>query len=86
MTASDFYDDDYEDEFDEGYDEDPWSDDDVDMVECPSCHTMIYEESEQCPHCQEYVSHSTSVWSGRPWWWYVLAVSGVVALVYALAL
>lgn len=86
MAASDIYDDDYEDDFDEGYDEDSWSDDDVDMVECPACHTMIYEDSVQCPHCHEYVSHSTSAWSGRPWWWYVLAVSGVVALVFALVL
>ncbi len=88
MTSLDSYDDDL-DEFDgddEGFDEADWSDDDVDLVECPSCQTMIYEDSEQCPNCHEYITHSASAWSGRPWWWYVLAISGVIAVVYMFVL
>ncbi len=83
MTSLDSYDAEYDDDSD---DSDWMNDDVVDLIECPSCEAMIYEDSVQCPHCHEYISHSTSPWSGRPWWWYVLAVSGVVALVFALVL
>ena len=86
MTDYDSYDDDYDDEYEEGYDEFDSSDDVVDLIECLSCGAMIYEESEQCPHCHEYVTHTSSPWSGRPWWWYVLTVAGSVAMVFALLL
>jgi hypothetical protein len=55
-----------------------------DTEPCPECGADIYEDAEQCPHCGAYVTHSTSAWSGRPLWWIVLGVLGVVALVIAL--
>jgi predicted RNA-binding Zn-ribbon protein involved in translation (DUF1610 family) len=40
-------------------DEQEWSeefdDGEAEEVPCPSCRQMIYEETEQCPHCGEWV-------------------------------
>ena len=52
---------------------------------CPHCGAEIYEETEQCPACGDYVTFSTNVWSGRPAWWIVLALTGLVAAVLVMA-
>ena len=78
-------------------DEEKWYDDDdefaeddnVETVPCPECGAEVYEESERCPACGNYIVHSTTahshnVWSGRPWWWTVLGILGVLLLIWAL--
>jgi hypothetical protein len=82
---------DRDDEFDdeEGYAEDDWEapepdnrdDDDVETLPCPACGRQIYEEAEACPYCGEYVTHSTSVFAGKPVWFVALAVLGIVAVI-----
>lgn len=73
------YDDDDDDwEAPEPDDED---DDSLETVACPSCGRQIYEEAEQCPYCHEYVTHSTSVLSGKPLWFLLLAILGVIAVI-----
>lgn len=72
-------------------DEDDWDDpepddfdDDVlEMLHCPECGEDIYEDSEQCPHCGMYVKPggSTSALSGKPWWFVLLAILGIVAVI-----
>lgn len=74
---------------------DDWDDDDlvddevdddaVETLPCPHCGAEIYEETERCPVCGEYVTFRTSVWSGRPVWWIVLGLIGLVAAVLMLA-
>lgn len=59
--------------------------DSVETVACPDCGEQIYEEAEQCPYCGQYVTHSTSPWSGRPWWFVVLGLAGIVAVIWILA-
>jgi hypothetical protein len=68
----------------EAPEEDEADDDSPETVVCPSCGEQIYEEAEQCPHCHEYVTHSTSVLAGKPIWFVALAVLGVVAVIVAL--
>ena len=36
------------------------------------------------PVCEDYVTHGGRVLSGRPLWWIVLGLAGVVAVVLAL--
>ncbi len=64
-----------------------WDDDDeLDLVECPNCGTEIYEEAQQCPACGEYVVHGQHNWSsGKPVWYILLALAGIVAVVLALS-
>jgi len=66
---------------------DPPDDDDDDQVEtvpCPECGAQVYEEAERCPYCGGYITSSTHPLKGRPLWWVVLGVLGVVGLVIAI--
>ena len=78
-----------DDEWDEGEYGDGWSDDDpVDLIECSSCGSEIYEEAQQCPICGEYVARavrSGTAWEGRPVWWVVLGLIGIFATILMLA-
>jgi predicted RNA-binding Zn-ribbon protein involved in translation (DUF1610 family) len=68
-------------------DDDDWigedSDDDgADVVPCPSCGVELYDDAEQCPNCGEYVVHRSNVWHGKPWWWVILGLAGVIAVLW----
>ena len=77
-------------EWDDGFEYDEYPDtDDVDdpqVLPCPECGTDIYEDSEQCPACGQYVTFEHSPWTGRPTWWIVLGVLGVIAVTAMLSL
>lgn len=75
---------------------DDWDDDPDDLnaddldadepvtVACPVCGAEMYEDSPRCPVCESYVTPSTSRWHGKPVWWVVLGLAGVVAFLYLL--
>ncbi|MBN1853891.1 MAG: hypothetical protein JW829_14250 [Pirellulales bacterium] len=79
-----------DDDFDDFYDaddcSDPHEEGPAEVVQCPQCHAMIYEESEQCPICGAYVTWSTNVWSGRSVAWVSLGLAGLIAAIVALVL
>ena len=69
------------------WDEDDWDEpdedwtgdeEDVDVVECPNCGAEVYEEAERCPVCGEYITHGRHPLSGRPAWYVVLGVVGLI--------
>lgn len=75
------------------WDNDQFDDDDcdsddspADTIRCNNCGTSIYEDSVRCPHCGWYVTADTSIWSGRPGWWILLGLAGIVAAIVAFAL
>ncbi len=53
----------------------------LELVPCPRCGNDIYEEAERCNHCGEYITRSTSVLAGQPWWFVLLAVAGIGAVI-----
>lgn len=70
--------------------EDDWPDESDEELEsitvaCPSCGAEIYEDAVSCPVCGEYVTHSHSVWEGKPWWWVALGIVGIIAVIVILA-
>lgn len=66
-------------------DSDGWDDEPVDLIDCPHCGAEVYEEAEQCPRCGEYITRvSTSAWDGKPAWWVVLGLLGIVAVILTL--
>lgn len=72
------------------WDEDPeWSEegdpDETDVIACPKCGGEIYEDAERCPLCGEYVTRSASALEGRPGWYVVLAVLGVIGTIIVLS-
>ena len=75
-------------DLDDEYDDEPFDSDDeddaTDVVDCPACGAEIYAEAEQCPVCGEYVIATSNVWDGKPTWWVVLALAGILATVVGL--
>ena len=74
-------DDDWE---DPDYGDDDYGDDDEpELLACPECGGEVYEDAEQCPHCGQYIKPggSTSVLSGRPFWFIALAIAGIIAVI-----
>ena len=63
--------------------EDSWSednDDGEDLIACPHCQKPIYEGSERCPYCEQYLSEEDlPTTSGKPWW----IIIGVGVCLYA---
>ena len=50
-------------------------------IRCPGCGAAIYEESVQCPYCGDYVTPDAAVGlAGRPWWFVVMAVAAILAV------
>ena len=72
------------DQYDDYPEEDQYDDDSPELLPCPNCGKEIYEESERCPYCGEYVTFSNSLWSGKPTWWIVLGIVGILATVLTL--
>ena len=65
-------------------DEDEHDDEAVDTVPCPECGHEVFDEAIACPYCGYYLTSDTRVFSGKPWWWILLGVIGVVAVILAL--
>ena len=57
----------------------------TETVPCSQCGAEIYEDAVRCPACGTYITHDTSVWSGRSGWWIVLGLLGILAVILALA-
>jgi hypothetical protein len=59
----------------------PYDDDEPDELPCPNCDALIAEDSVRCPICGEYVTWDTRAWTGKPWWWIVLGLAGIMAFI-----
>jgi hypothetical protein len=53
---------------------------------CPMCGVDIYEDAVQCPLCGQYLTRTSSAWSGRPAWWLLLGALGILAVILTFAL
>ena len=71
------------DDLDDGDDE--GDDGSTDTIPCPVCGTEVYEDAVRCPACGDYITRQTGIWSGRPRWWILLGVLGILATIAALS-
>jgi hypothetical protein len=69
---------------DDYYDAAQYDDDSSETLPCPNCAAEIYEDAERCPNCGEYVTPSSSLWAGRPPWWIILGILGILATIIVL--
>jgi hypothetical protein len=78
--------DDPDDEFrdDDDCPEEDDADDLSETIPCPECGAEVYEDAVRCPRCGTYITADTHPWSGRPVWWILLGLVGVVAVIWAL--
>jgi len=68
---------------DDGWDEDEDSPGQR-LSRCPACGYGVYEDVEKCPHCGEYVTLSVSIWQGKPLWWILLGLFGIIGVILAM--
>jgi hypothetical protein len=82
-----------EDSYDDESEVDEDDPDAIDTIICPECGAEVFDEAVLCPSCglaftedmlTSQPGRGHSAWSGRPWWWIVLAVLGAGALVWGL--
>ncbi len=68
-------------------DADAWDDeedggqgDDDTTIPCPYCRRPIYEDSQRCPHCGNYISEEDAPAARKPWW----IIVGALVVLYVL--
>ena len=54
----------WDNDVDEEWVEDEAEDSDADLLSCPSCRRPVHEDTQQCPHCGDWI---TPVYPRRPW-------------------
>ncbi len=59
---------------------DDHDEDEADVLPCPSCGQMVYEDSDQCPYCGDWIIPL----SGQPRWTRLVGAMLVVALLLGL--
>jgi hypothetical protein len=64
--------------------EDVCDDDLSETVPCAQCGAEVYEDAVRCPACGAYSTHDTHAQSGRPKWWIVLGLLGILAVILVL--
>ena len=69
---------------DDEYPDDESDDDATATAVCPHCGATVYEDAEYCPVCDNYITPDANTSSGRPLWWILLGLAGVVATLAAL--
>ena len=62
-----------------GYDDGPDVDPDLVMMPCPHCFGTIYDDSERCPHCGDYLSKDDVPF--RPPLWIVVGVGVCLVMI-----
>jgi hypothetical protein len=73
------------DEWDDPEDPEPEDEDESSTVACPECGAVVYEDSPRCPVCETYIAHATNAWLGKPFWWIVLGLAGILAVILMLS-
>ena len=70
--------------YDDDFDDDEWVDDvddgESECLACPSCRGEVHEDTQQCPHCGDWI---TPVYPERRvtgWVWKVAAILAILAM------
>ncbi len=52
---------------------------------CPNCGAEIYEDTDQCPVCGQYITPGgQNLWANRSAWWVLLGLLGIGAVLWVL--
>jgi predicted amidophosphoribosyltransferase len=60
------------------------ADDQATTTVCRNCRSEMYDDTEHCPHCGEYVTSEQADWSRFPPWVYAGAVAALIGIVGSL--
>ena len=53
-----------------------------DTTPCPFCQAAVYEDSERCPHCGNYLFAKPAGPRGKPWWIIAGVVLSLIVVIY----
>lgn len=68
-------------------DADEFAPDDENLtVPCPECGAEVYEDAPACAVCGHYLTHDTHPFTGKPAWWVILGILGMLAFLGTLML
>ncbi len=71
----------WDDHPDEEWVEEAEGDSDDDLMQCPSCRAAVHEDTQQCPHCGDWITPVYPSAGVRPMWWILLVVALVLSLI-----
>ncbi len=70
-------------EFDD-YPDEEWVEDDGDeeddLLACPSCHQPVHEDTQQCPHCGDWITPEYPGTRPKRWIWAVAVLAVIFGL------
>ncbi len=58
--------------------EDDADDDSTEELPCPACGELVYEETEKCPHCGDWINPRRPAARHRPWVWVTALIMLVI--------
>ena len=65
-----------------------WGDDDddfTDVVDCPNCGSEVHELADCCPKCGEFIIEESRPLQGKPTWYVLLGLAGIIAVILVLS-
>ena len=71
----------YEDNADNDWVEDD-SDEEDDLLACPSCRQLVHEDTQQCPHCGDWITPVYPQRRSRRFLWITAAILLIAALIW----
>jgi len=71
----------WDDEADEEWVEDEAEDSDADLLSCPSCRKAVHEDTQQCPHCGEWITPVYPGTRSKRWAWAAVAILLILSMV-----
>ena len=70
----------WDDDTGEEWVEDEAEDPDDDLLSCPSCRQAVHEDTQQCPHCGDWITPVDLSGRARRWIWVAAAILVILAM------
>ena len=80
-TTEDDWRDDQDQEWEEAEFAEEEDDPEADLMQCPSCHKPVHEDTQKCPHCGDWIIPATAPSSSKNLIVLVVIVLLIVALI-----
>ena len=70
----------WDDDTGEEWVEDEAEDPDDDLLSCPSCRQAVHEDTQQCPHCGDWITPVDLSGRARRWIWVAAAILVILSM------
>ena len=70
----------WDEEADEEWVEDEAADSDADFLSCPSCRQPVHEDTQQCPHCGDWITPVDPSGRAKRWIWVAVVILLILSM------